>query len=295
VGLTSAPTERLSGATRQEARTKEYDYNERPHGAGRTHTLRTIDLSENARETKPSDVEVDEMKEYLKTLVGKLPTAAQLKLKEAYYAHKIKRDDFSADEPEYFRLGEWISDGDWVIDVGANVGHYTHRLSSLCGSSGRVIACEPVPETFTLLACNVSRFSLQNVSLLNVAASDQFRAIEMAIPKTATGLANLYMASVQHESLPGESSSKSAFSIPLDCLQFPRGIALIKIDAEGHELSVINGLLKTIETHRPTLIIEGTDPQIRGLLEKYGYTFEEESGSPNRVYTSSSSQSSASH
>ena len=47
-----------------------------------------------------------------------------------------------------------LKDGDIVnidhtvlLDVGANVGHYTLRLSELVGEHGRVIAVEPVPET----------------------------------------------------------------------------------------------------------------------------------------------------
>ena len=40
-------------------------------------------------------------------------------------------------EPEYGCLGDWIAEGDWVVDVGANVGHYTVRLSQLVGVSGR--------------------------------------------------------------------------------------------------------------------------------------------------------------
>ena len=45
-----------------------------------------------------------------------------------------------------------VSPRDWIVDVGANVGHYTKRLSELVGPKGRVIAFEPILETFSILS-----------------------------------------------------------------------------------------------------------------------------------------------
>jgi hypothetical protein len=45
-----------------------------------------------------------------------------------------------------------VADGDWAIDVGANVAFYTKRLAELFGSDPRVLAMESVAETFVLLA-----------------------------------------------------------------------------------------------------------------------------------------------
>jgi FkbM family methyltransferase len=75
-----------------------------------------------------------------------------------------------------------VKPGDWVLDVRANVGHYSHRLSDLVGPAGRIFAFEPVRETFELLTANVARFAHANVTLLNVTASDTARTVGMTAP-----------------------------------------------------------------------------------------------------------------
>src|SRR4030067_729726 len=91
----------------------------------------------------------------IKRLVAYMPIRWQQGLKRKYYAYKIYRGGFHAHDPEYQHLESFISKGDWVLDIGANIGHYTLKFSSLVGENGRVFAIEPVPETFELLAANV--------------------------------------------------------------------------------------------------------------------------------------------
>jgi len=40
-------------------------------------------------------------------------------------------------EPEFHRLAEFVKAGDRVLDVGANAGQYTLRLSELVGKGGK--------------------------------------------------------------------------------------------------------------------------------------------------------------
>ena len=94
------------------------------------------------------------------------------------------------DEKEYALLDSFLQPGDWVLDLGANVGHYTMRMSELVGHSGRVIAVEPMPDTFALLAANTRVFEHANVSLLNVAASDRIATVGIELPSFAEGLPN---------------------------------------------------------------------------------------------------------
>ena len=68
---------------------------------------------------------------FARRLVAKTPTRLQEELKRVYYRNKIKRGKFVTSEPEYGKLGTFVSDGDLVVDVGANVGHYALRLSEL--------------------------------------------------------------------------------------------------------------------------------------------------------------------
>jgi FkbM family methyltransferase len=187
---------------------------------------------------------------------------------------------FETDEAEYGKLGQWVKPGDWVLDVGANVGHYSSKLSQLVGHQGRVISFEPVPQTFEILAANMACCRARNVTLLNVAASDAMGTVGMSIPSFDTGLQNFYMASVT-----SDSPSLTVIAIPIDSLRFPSRIALAKIDVEGHELSTLKGMENLLKRDHPVLIVEGQAQPVSEFLRSFGYRFSETPGSPNRVFT----------
>ena len=78
----------------------------------------------------------------LKQIAARLPHRWQTELKRIYFRRQISKGTFGTDTtdvPEYKILHTLITSGDWVIDIGANVGYYTKRFSELVGPHGRVI------------------------------------------------------------------------------------------------------------------------------------------------------------
>ena len=219
------------------------------------------------------------IKPLLKNLSSRLPLRMQQKLKRLYFVYQLRNDRFITSEPEFQHLQDWVKMGDWVIDVGANVGHYTARLSSLVGPAGRVIACEPVPETFELLVSIMAAAGSHNISLLNVAASANVGVSGISLPRFNTGLTNYYMASLTQ--VGGEFS---VLTIPLDVLAPPKRVSLVKIDVEGHELQALHGMRTLLARDRPRLVVEGRANDVASFLMELGYQFHELEGSPNRVF-----------
>ena len=183
----------------------------------------------------------------LKALAARLPGEIQSQLKRAYFRTQIWRSRFTADAPEYARLHEWVAPGDICIDVGSNVGQYARRMAELVAPEGVVFAIEPMHETFRLLASNVG--DLANVILLNMAASDRSQDVYMELPRFGSGLNNYYRASISTH------GTHHVRAIPLDSLELNQ-VALIKIDAEGHDLEVLQGAQRLIQQSRPKLIVE---------------------------------------
>jgi FkbM family methyltransferase len=216
----------------------------------------------------------------LKRLVSRFPLGLQQELKRVKFRRDIRKGVFRTDEREFARLRDWVGAGDWVVDIGANVGHYTLELSSIVGPTGRVFAFEPIPHTFELLAANVALFENRNVTLMNAAASDAMRIVAMDLPMFDSGLPNFYMASITAK----EIAPYQVAAFPVDALGIAGRISLVKIDAEGHELSVLKGMSRLIADSRPVLIVEGEDPAVEALLKGMGFAFEQFPGSPNRVY-----------
>jgi FkbM family methyltransferase len=219
----------------------------------------------------------------LKRLAARLPLRYQQELKRLHFARMIRRGLFDKaieNEGEFDRLHQWIGPGDWALDLGANVGNYAARLSQLVDNTGRVLAFEPVPQTFELLAANVARFPRRNITLLNVAASDEFALRGMRIPVLASGELNPYMAH-----LTEDRAEVSVVCMPVDALDIQHAIKLVKIDVEGHELSALKGMRQLLARDHPVLIIEGRSDEVASYVASFGYTFEQDEGSPNRVYS----------
>lgn len=133
-----------------------------------------------------------------------------------------------------------------VIDIGANVGHYTLLFSRLAGKKGRVVAFEPILATFDLLVSNVVAAKCGNVSLMNVAVTDRADELGFTIPN-----GNFYQS---HQSLDGDNP---VLGYPLERFELEaKKPGFIKIDAEGCDESIIVNSKAYILRHRPIVMAE---------------------------------------
>ncbi len=215
----------------------------------------------------------------LKRLASRLPFPARQTLRAWKYGLQAASGRFRSDEPEFHQLGDWVRMGDWVLDIGANVGQYTLRLSELVGREGRVIAFEPILETAEILATMARRARYRNVTLFNVAVSERAGLLRFLVPGGAAGLPNYFQARVSRD------GDRTIPCLALDELPFPHRIALVKIDVEEHEVPVIRGMRNLIERDHPILIIEGHEGIYPEFLAGYGYVMQPKtSGSCNLVF-----------
>lgn len=152
----------------------------------------------------------------LKRLASLLPPQWQELLKQWHFARQIRKGTFVTTDPEWLCLADWISPGDFVIDIGANVGHYTARMSQLVGAEGRVFAFEPIPQTFRLLASTASLLSFRNTTLLNLAASSDAMIAHMHVPTAVTGLPDYYLAH-----LDDREKGVPVVCVPVDSIHWP--------------------------------------------------------------------------
>jgi FkbM family methyltransferase len=220
------------------------------------------------------------LKKILKKIAATFPLPVQQELKRYFFAYQIRKDRFVTSEKEFASLDRLVSPGDWVLDIGANIGQYTKRFSDLVGSSGRVIAFEPVPDTFELLAANAQHFRQKNVTLFNAAASDECSALGMSIPTFDTGLSNYYEAHIS-----ASSTGLQILTFPIDSFQLPHAIRLAKIDAEGHEMAVLRGMERLLTRDHPTLIVETFTADVENYLRPFGYGVSQIANSSNKIFT----------
>jgi FkbM family methyltransferase len=215
----------------------------------------------------------------LQTVLAKLPKSAQFLIRRVHFLYLIRRNGLKPDEPEIVDVQRYVRSGDWVIDVGANIGRYTCFMARCVGESGRVVAIEPIAETFALLTNNVHACVARNVTLLNLGLSSKTEIVRMTVPPhERSKLDNYYQARIS------SGGDYVVLCVPLDSLSFPQRIRLIKVDAEGHDLQVLQGAEKLIERDRPIIIVEGWEngPVAKWLGDRC-YIIQKRSGSANIV------------
>ena len=111
-----------------------------------------------------------------------------------------------------------------------------------------------------------------------MAASDRIGTLRFELPTEESGLRNYERAQVS------KSGSMSVFGITIDSLQIPNRVSLAKIDAEGHETEILNGMRQTIVRDLPIVIVEDNGGPIPPFLNKLGYESKKiQSNSPNIV------------
>jgi FkbM family methyltransferase len=138
--------------------------------------------------------------------------------------------------------------GDYVCDVGANVGYFSLLAARRVGSAGRVVAIEASPKTFEVLEHNLALNNVENVRCVNAAVA--------ARPGTVT----LYGAPGGD---PGQATIVSSRGGPKECevealclesILTPTELKrtrLIKIDVEGAEGPILEHFLHTLEFFSP--------------------------------------------
>jgi len=151
-------------------------------------------------------------------------------------------------ECELLAMRKMLCPGNVVVEVGANIGSLTIPMAQMIAPGGKLIAFEPQPLNAALLRANVAANDLAGVvEVIEAAASNHYSL--MKIPKLdELGHRNFGAVEVGGGSLDVTCQ-------PIDGLKLDR-LTMLKIDAEGHELEVIEGARQTIERFQPILYVE---------------------------------------
>jgi FkbM family methyltransferase len=138
--------------------------------------------------------------------------------------------------------------GDVVVDIGAHYGFYTLNASRLVGSKGMVLSFEPHPDNYRGLLMNMRLNDVKNVKTFNTALGD-FDGRAKLYVQSHSGGHSIFFRSGNHISV--ELAKLDTF---MERLALER-VDLIKIDAEGAELSILRGAWKVIQKFKPNLSI----------------------------------------
>jgi FkbM family methyltransferase len=174
-------------------------------------------------------------------LVDRVPEGERTRLRYWYQALRGRLDR------ELAVVRGMLAPGAHVVDIGANTGLYAYAL----GRTHTMDAFEPLPESARSLRAVAKR--LPRVRVHEVALSSRPGTATLYIPyvdgRPTAELARFTPpASGRFDEVTVPVSTLDAFGLS--------PVGLIKIDVEGHELSVLEGAEATIARERPMLFIE---------------------------------------
>ncbi len=165
-------------------------------------------------------------------------------------------------EAEIELLAQVVRRGDFVLDVGANIGTHAVPLARMVSDRGRIFAFEPQRLVFQNLCANLALNSLTNVYAYEAGVGKEPGWMRLPVfdPRQSFNFAAV--------SMEGHDSGPLAQIMTIDDLKLTR-CNLIKVDVEGMETDVLAGAVATIERFQPVLFVENnTVERSRPLLEK---------------------------
>jgi len=176
---------------------------------------------------------------------------------------------------EYRFLRYYLKNGMVVFDVGANIGEYTAYMLSVAPEL-KIHCFEPVSETFALLQQRHDRSP--NVYLNNFGLSDVEDIGVMRIFGEAYGINSLYdrRSSVASQPAYSHYREQPVHLRTIDNYVAEKNITnidFLKIDVEGHELKVLQGATKSLESGK-----------ISAIQFEYGSSFVDAQASLRSVY-----------
>ena len=163
-------------------------------------------------------------------------------------------------EPYYF---DFISDnlisldGMTIIDVGANSGIYSLQVGKNFPDV-KIVSFEPVKETFLKFKKNILlNKNIRNIKAYNLGLSDQNQSLEMkALKKNGYIQQGGFGVVSQNENTLSPHTEFALFKKGDEQFDLKNNIIFIKIDVEGHELSVLNGMAELISNNNIFMQVE---------------------------------------
>ena len=152
------------------------------------------------------------------------------------------------------------------VDIGSNLGTYAYEMSNY---SKFCYAFEPNP----FLAKILDRSLSDNVKIFQVALSNKKGNATLKIP-ISKNIEEHGLASIEDDNTLNNRSIKEYIvkKNELDNYQLEK-VDFIKIDVEGHELSVLEGCKKLINKYRPVFLVEIEERHKSNNIEKVNQYF----------------------
>jgi len=173
----------------------------------------------------------------------------------------------------HYLAGRLIDEGDYIIDIGANLGYFTTIFARKAGMEGKVMAVEPVGLYLNILRFNTRKYN--NIEIIPFALGEKDGDALMGIPDRLDSRHGLTRIIKPDEQKNIRTLYEAEVRKPDSLFKNIKKLNYIKCDIEGHEGNVIPGFEDVIRKFRPMIQIELAEKnhvKIESFLYGFGYS-----------------------
>ena len=141
-----------------------------------------------------------------------------------------------------------------IFDIGGNIGYYPLMELALLAGSGQLIVIEPLPQNVALLKRNLQLNGYHDVPVVEAAVSN-ISSKKVFHLSRQSNLGTFHPTGAA--TLTGDTLDVETVTVPMLAERFGPP-DLLRMDVEGHEVEVFEGMLEDIRKDRyaPTVIFE---------------------------------------
>lgn len=171
----------------------------------------------------------------------------------------VEEKELSLNHVAFFQ--QFLQPGDVAIDIGANIGHMTTEMGLAVGPQGLILAFDPNPFVYEILAANTRLNSaLTNIQPYNCAISDVEEDFFYGSSEASFNNGGISREKDhRHGKYYLDQKIKGIVLHRFLEEQQPEALdrlRLIKIDTEGYDKEIIRSISPLLKSRRPTVITE---------------------------------------
>jgi FkbM family methyltransferase len=184
----------------------------------------------------------------------------------------VKPHTVSQAEVDFFRL--FITEGDFTIDIGANIGDTTVPISLATGKAGLTLAFDPNPFVSAVLERN-SKLNGQKTNIISYRRAITRNATDFYYVSSEASFANGGISETK-ESIHGKYVFPEKI-LGVNLKQFlhenypdrVQDLSFIKIDAEGYDIEIVRSIRDVLLNQKPTIIAESFGPATKRAKQEF--------------------------